>query len=199
MNSKKIRLLLLGVSVLIAYLLASFNPAAAQPGEVKEVQTRAMVKNMPFPFEDGVAVRSARWQLMTQNLIAADTLRAQSERTINSLKTGITADSVSLVKLKSLSGYNAHKADSLSREMSVKQDSLDKSEANLTLATGVIERIVGKLPRGLRKVVVLLPLEKQATAICDYIATLRWRKWYWFGTGIPVGAAALLFLKAAIR
>jgi hypothetical protein len=196
MNSRKIKLLLLGVAVLVAYLLASFNPATAQPAEV---HTRAMVKNMPFPFEDGVAVRSARWQLLTQNLIAADTLRAQSERTIKSLKKGIAADSVSLAKLKSLSGYNSHKADSLSREMGVKQDSLTKFEANLTLATGVVERIVGKLPRGLRKTVVLLPLDRQATAVCDYIATLRWRKWYWFAAGIPTGSAALLILKAALR
>lgn len=177
---------LLFLSVILGVLLSQYSCAQS---------VQAMVKNQPFPYPTGVAMDTLLYKNVKTKLLAADSLRAASERAIKTLQTEILATRKAMDDQFRLGQYDAAKAQTLLVQMNILQRELVDAQALLREAQLARDKILRELPRKIRKVLESATPDQIAQATVEYIHTLQKRKWTW--SGISAGAGFLLGVIAA--
>lgn len=183
-------------SLLIAFLLSTYAANAQAPEPLKPLVP--MVKNMPFPYGQGFAMKQSYLEQIRKQIAGADSVVAKADTAIRALQQGIRSAVAYQQELDTLSRHNARKADSLALEVGVREGMLETTQDSLAAANRATERIMATVPKRIRKVLKNATPDQQATAVTDHVTTLVWRKWKWAGAGTGIGIV-LSIIAAALR
>ncbi|QIP16819.1 hypothetical protein G8759_31340 [Spirosoma aureum] len=178
-----IKAALLCLSVVLGLLLSKCSYGQTEP--VPSVQ--AMVKNQPFPYYCGVAMDTLLYARVKARLVAADSLRAASERAIKALQAEIAATRKALDDQFRLGQYDKAKAQTLLVQMNMLQGQLTQVQDYLRQAQLARDAVVKELPRKVRKLLEQATPDQIAAATVDYIHLLQKRKWKWAGWSVGGG------------
>lgn len=164
----------------ITIICALFTPAAGQ-------SVQSMVKNMPFPYAQGVAMDTTLYKNVKAKLEAADLLRINSAKSISDLQAQIKGTYAALEDSKKLGKYEAKQADSLRAVLAIKIGLLQTATGDLQRANSAFTDVLGSLPRRVRKQLTGATPATIALAVDEYIDLLQARKWKWSGVAVGVG------------
>ncbi|MBD2700147.1 hypothetical protein IC229_05840 [Spirosoma sp. BT702] len=195
-----------GWNSLKSYLVSSrLGQAVASPNFLKVVVTlslllqlvqcthctgqsvQAMVKQQPFPYATGVAMDTATYQAVRAKLQAADQLKRDARRAIDSLLHEVNLTYKGLLDQQALRQHESTRLNEALTRMQLIDTQLSQATTKLKQAEQIRDAVLQTLPRRIRKQLTTASPDVVAEQVATYIKTQQRRKWSWASVSLTGG------------